>query len=197
MPDGPIDSLSRATDAFARLLDGVKPDQWTLPTPCAEWNVRQLLEHMVSGQRLFAQVVSGVPAEDAIRERDAWAGLADGDDVAGLYRSSSADLVAAFGAAGALERTVTIPAGHVPGAVALHLRTTEALVHGWDVARACGLAFDPPSDVVEGEIAFSGPMLDFLPPERRAARFGQARAIASDAPPIDRLAALLGRDPTR
>ena len=121
MPDGPIDSLSRATDAFARLLDGVKPDQWTLPTPCAEWNVRQLLEHMVSGQRLFAQVVSGVPAEDAIRERDAWAGLADGDDVAGLYRSSSADLVAAFGAAGALERTVTIPAGDVPGAVAPHL----------------------------------------------------------------------------
>ena len=194
MADDPVASLARATDAFARLVDGVEPGQWPLPTPCPDWNVRQLMEHMVSGQRLFAQVVRGVPAEDAARERDAWAGLA-GRDAAAAYRESAADLVAAFGEPGALERTVTIPAGTVPGAVALHLRTTEALVHGWDLARACGLAFDPPEDVAEGEIAFSGPMLEFLPPDRRAQRFGQSRAVDGDAPAIDRLAALLGRDP--
>lgn len=191
----PVASLARATDAFEGVLTRVEPQQWTLPTPCPEWNVRQLVEHVVSGQRLFAQVMRGVPLEVAAREREEWAGLLDTDDAAAIYRDSSAELVAAFGVPGALERMVTVPAGAMPGVAALHLRATEALVHGWDLAQACGLAFDPPPDVAEGEIAFSGPMLERIPPERRARRFGTSQPVDDSAPPIDRLAALLGRNP--
>lgn len=191
----PVASLSRATDAFESLVAGVKPEQWTLPTPCPEWNVRQLVEHVVSGQRLFAQVMRGVPPEVAAREREEWAGLLDTDDAAEVYRTSSAELRAAFGVPGALERMVTVPAGAMPGVAALHLRAVEALVHGWDLSRACGIAFEVPEDLAEGEIAFSGPMLERIPPERRAGRFGTSRTAADDAPAIDRLVALLGRDP--
>src|SRR4051794_18445543 len=111
------------------------------------------------------------------------------------YQASAADLLEAFNQPGALEQVVTVPAGTVPGAVAVHLRTTEALVHGWDLARATGLPFDVPADLAEGEIAFTRPMLDRIPPERRP--FAPSRPVDDEAPAIDRLAALLGRDPTR
>jgi uncharacterized protein (TIGR03086 family) len=86
---------------------------------------------------------------------------------------------------------VTIPAGTLPGVVACELRVVEALVHGWDLARATGLPLDFPADLVEESIAFSRVQLGRLPADRTP--FGPSQPVADDAPPLDRLAALLGR----
>jgi uncharacterized protein (TIGR03086 family) len=75
----------------------------------------------------------------------------------------------------------------------LHLRIAEALVHGWDLARATGRTVSFPDDVVEQEIAFSREFLPRVPPDR--APFGPSRPVPDDAAPLDRLVALLGRDP--
>jgi len=191
--DTPLEPLARALDLFGGLVAAVGPDQWFLSTPCDAWNVEQLVGHVVSGQRLFARVLAGEPIE-AVKAQTRDCPITDGgSDVVSAYRASAEHLLAAFGNPGALERIVTVPAGTVPGAVAVHLRTTEALVHGWDLARATGPRFDVPPDLAEGELAFSGPMLDRIPPERRP--FGPSRPVGDDAPAIDRLAALLGRDP--
>jgi len=191
--DTPLKPLARALDLFGGLVASVGPDQWSLPTPCDAWNVQQLVGHVLSGQRLFARVLAGEPMEAVVAETPDRSITDGGSDVVSAYRASAEDLLAAFGNPGALERVVTVPAGTVAGAVAVHLRTTEALVHGWDLARATGLRFDVPADLAEGELAFSRPMLDRIPPERRT--FGPSRPVADDAPAIDRLAALLGRDP--
>nr|WP_235619150.1 hypothetical protein [Embleya scabrispora] len=90
-----------------------------------------------------------------------------------------------------------VPAGVVPGVVAVRLRTVEELVHGWDLARATGRRLRIPDDVVERELAFTRDALADIPTGR--APFAPPRPCPEHAPPLDRLAALLGRsvDPTR
>jgi uncharacterized protein (TIGR03086 family) len=186
----PLEPLSEALDLFGQLLTGVGPEQWSRPTPCDAWNVQQLVDHVISGQRLAAHALRGEPAQSAsgTPSTENYA-----DEAVAAYQASASDLLAACSQPGALERVVTVPAGTVPGAVVVHLRTTDTIVHGWDLARATGLSFDVPSDLAEGALAFSRPRIEGMPPGRRT--FAPPRPIADDAPAIDRLVALLGRDP--
>ena len=191
----PAAELEEALELAGRLVAGVKPDQWELPTPCTEWNVRQLVDHLVSGHQLVARVLRGEPFEQAAAAARSPDDDRLGDDAAAAYDASAREVLAAFTAPGVLERLVRVPFGTVPGAVARHLRIVECLVHGWDLATALGVPFDPPAPLVEQEIAFSGPMVRQVPPERHV--FAPSRPVAEEAPPIERLAALLGRDPAR
>ena len=103
-------------------------------------------------------------------------------------------MLGAFREPGALDRIVTVPFGTVPGMVALHLRITEFLVHGWDLARATGQPVIAPDDLAAQELAFSRSMLAKIPPDRRP--FAPPQPVAGLAPAIDQLAACLGRDVT-
>jgi uncharacterized protein (TIGR03086 family) len=75
--------------------------------------------------------------------------------------------------------------------VALDLRITEVLVHGWDLARATGQPATFPDDLAEQELAFSRAKLADIPSDRSP--FAPPQPVAEDAPAIDRLAACLGR----
>ena len=187
----PVGELREALDLTGGLVSGVQPEQWSLPTPCTEWDVRQLVDHLVAGNQLFARVLGGEPFEEAMPAVRA-VGDRLGDDAGAVYAASARDLLAAFALPGVLERPVRVPFGTVPGAVARHLRITECLVHGWDLARALGASFDPPAALVEQELAFSAPMLSQVPPERRV--FAPSRPTAGGGRPIERLVTLLGRD---
>lgn len=92
---------------------------------------------------------------------------------------------------GVLERVFTVPFGTVPGMVALHLRITEVLVHGWDLSRAIGELASFPDDLAEQELTFGRGKLADVPSDRSP--FAPPQPLAEDAPAIDRLAALLGR----
>jgi len=176
-----VSQLARALDATGQVVDAVTADQWAAATPCTDWTAADLLRHLVLGNSRFAAAVSGDPLpEDA------------GPDsgLPAAYRESGAALLAAFGAPGALERIVTVPFGTVPGSVALHLRVTEILVHGWDLAKATGQSAEFPADVAEQELAFSRSALEQLPPDRP---FAPPQPVAQDAPAIERLVACLGR----
>ena len=186
-----VDQLDSVQSVVEPLVAAVASDQWDAPTPCGDWDVRALLTHVVGGNRVFAAAVRGTPLEQA--RQAVLAGDPLGADPAAAYAAAAADVAAAFRAHAALDRPVTIPFGTVPAAVALHLRIAEALVHGWDLARATGRTVSFPDDVVEQEIAFSREFLPQVPPGRQP--FGAPQPVADDAPPLDRLVALLGRDP--
>jgi uncharacterized protein (TIGR03086 family) len=181
-----VEQLSRILDVTGQLIAGVRDEQWARPTPCSEWNVRDLVSHLVTGNRLFTGILT----------RTQPAGPPDpGNPPASLvraYQDSAPELAAAFGRPGVLDEVFTVPFGTVPGAVALHLRLTEILVHGWDVARATGQPADFPVDVTEQELAFSRPMVGQIPPDRYP--FAPSLPAGAGAPAIDRLAALLGRE---
>lgn len=107
------------------------------------------------------------------------------------YTDAAGALTAAFGQPGALERVVVVPFGAVPGIVAVHLRVTEALVHGWDLAQATGQRLRFPDGIVERNLEFTRAALPDVPAGRMP--FAPPQPVPDDAPPIVRLAALLGR----
>lgn len=194
MPTYPaLTPLAAALDRAAQLVDAVGPDQWERPTPCGDWTVRQLLNHLVGGNRLFTRVLRGeqLPPPDQLGRRSGEDQL--GDDPAAAFRETAGELLDAFGLPGVLERAHTVPAGTLPGPAVLHLRTVETLVHGWDLARATGRPAPFPEELAEGELAFSRDLLGRLPEGRQP--FAPPQPVGDDAPSIDRLAALLGRAP--
>jgi uncharacterized protein (TIGR03086 family) len=184
-PKDPLDQLGPALDATDQLVAGVRPDQWSEETGCPGWSVRDLVEHVVGGQFAFAAILNRAdPADGSTDPLGA-------DPTAALRRSGDA-LRSAFARPGVLDEVFTVPAGTVPGAFALHLRLTELLVHGWDLARATGQPTTGlPADLAEQELAFSRVAIEKIPPDRRP--FAPPQPVADDAPAIDRLAALLGR----
>ncbi len=185
-----VEQLDSVHATMQPLVAAIGSDQWSAPTPCGDWDVRGLLAHVVGGNRVFAAALRGASLEQARQEL---AGDPLGPDPVTAYGQAAEAVAAAFREPGALERPMTIPFGTVPGAVGLHLRIVEALVHGWDLARATGRTVSYPDDVVEQEIAASRQFLPRVPPDRQP--FAPSRSVPDDAPPLDRLVALLGRDP--
>jgi uncharacterized protein (TIGR03086 family) len=177
--------LRLAQDIAGDLVAGVQGNHWGEPTPCDGWSVRDLVGHVVAGNALFVRALGGQYPDPSGQARR------DDAELLPAYRDSAAALAEAFGQPGVLGRIVTVPFGTVPGIVALHLRITEILVHGWDLATATGQVAAFPADLAEQELAFSREQLADIPPGRRP--FGPPQPVAGDAPAIDRLAALLGR----
>lgn len=187
-----VAALHQALDGMGELVAGVRPDQWTAPSTCPEWDVRALVDHVVFGNRAFAGILTGQPGPPqgdirAGRDRDP-AGIDPETD----WRSSVDELLEAFRAPGVLGRTFRSPLGEMPGAGLAGLRLTETLVHGWDLARSTGQR--PP--FADGPARAA---LDFtlrqLPPgaDRSAFPFAPLQPVPDDAPALDRLAAHLGR----
>ncbi|MFB9924937.1 TIGR03086 family metal-binding protein [Amycolatopsis halotolerans] len=183
----PVDDLATVLESTSELVAGVS--RWDAPTPCPEWTVRELVNHLVLGHRLFTAALRG----DAGGSLDPRTSDALGDYPVAAYRDAVAGLLAAFRQPGVLEGTFEVPAGTVPGIAALHLRIVEELVHGWDLARATGQEPKFEDALVEREIAFSAARLADLPAERSP--FAAPVPVAEDAPPLDRLVGLLGRSP--
>jgi uncharacterized protein (TIGR03086 family) len=100
---GIIDRYLCACSEFTRRLDAVRPEQWTAPTPCTEWDVRHLVNHMTRGNLNYIALLDGGSAADFIRLRDE---DALGGDPVGAYTRSVRECAAAFGRPGALRRTL-------------------------------------------------------------------------------------------
>ena len=140
-----LDLLSRADDGFARRLALVRPGQWAAPTPCTEWDVRALVNHVVGASRRYAMLLHGSTTDEAEATR-----AVDhlGDDPAASYAATAAELEAAFGEPGAMARTARHRAGERTGAQVLGMRVPDIAVHTWDLARAIGAGESLDPDVV-------------------------------------------------
>jgi uncharacterized protein (TIGR03086 family) len=182
---GPLEDLDSALAGAETIVAGIGHNQWASPTPCTGLDVRALVNHLVSGNLLFAALASGTTRPG--RGADLL-----GDDPVASFREAGARLRAAFAAPGVLDEVYTAPFGTAPGAVLVQVRVQELLGHGWDLARATGQPADFPADVTERALTLARLTLRSRP-EGPGAPFGPEKPVPDSATPIDRLAAFLGR----
>lgn len=179
---GPMDVLDQLEEVgglLAGVTGALGPDDLDRATPCAEFTVRGVLEHMVGGATMFAAAFRGTEP-----------GAPPTDDVLTGFGSALGDLVAAINEPGALDRTVQAPFGAVPGDTFARFVVLDGLVHGWDLAVATGQAYAPPDDLVAEVEAFAQGALS---PLRDGTTFADATTAPEGATPMERLAAFTGR----
>jgi uncharacterized protein (TIGR03086 family) len=167
------------------VLAGVSRDQLDDTTPCAQWKVSDLINHIVGGQYFFA---GGVLGEAPASETDFAAG-----DFLAEFDTGAQKCVAAFNGDGAMEKMLTLPFGQMPGSAFVGLAATDTFTHGWDLAKATGQDTDLAPALATGLLA--GARQAIQPAFRSAdgAVFGLEQTAPAGASNADQLAAFLGR----
>ncbi|MEV0051244.1 TIGR03086 family metal-binding protein [Saccharopolyspora shandongensis] len=189
--------LRRTNADFARRVRSIEPGQWADPTPCAEWDVRALVSHLVQANAIYRLLLHGGDSAQflVIRERDAL-----GDDPAGSFDAAAANCLAAFGEPGALDRLVDYPFGPADGRKLLGLLIADTVVHSWDLARATGGPEELDPRVVEWvddnfEWLYTGVTEGPLDPGSTHRYFAAAAAAPADETRQQRMLRLMGRRP--
>jgi len=178
--------IRSALDATATIVHGITGDQWNLPTPCDDWDVRTATNHVVGGMLAFSELLAGATVD----EDPACDHL--GDEPSAAYDTAASADRDAWSRPGALEGTVTLTFATLPTTMAAVIHLTELVVHGLDLAVATDQhhAIDEPlaeqllelMHTMGGIDAFRGP--GFFDPEV---------LISDDQPPHVRLLAYVGR----
>lgn len=130
-----LGQYTHAMHEFDDRLQKVAEDQWSLPTPCPDWNVRALVAHLVDEQRWAPYLLDGGRVDEA---GDRFAADPLGADPREAWRQASTASLQAFSQPGALERHVWTSAGETSARDYLWQMTVDLAIHAWDLARAIG-----------------------------------------------------------
>jgi uncharacterized protein (TIGR03086 family) len=125
----------RALDAFGEKVMAVREDQWHEPTPCTEWDVRMLVNHLVSESRWMPPLLAGKKIADV---GDTLDGDLLGKDPKQAWNEAAHEASDAVQSPEAMERTVHVSFGDIPGEEYTAQVFTDLVIHGWDLARGIG-----------------------------------------------------------
>ena len=145
-PGDPRYDFAVVTAAVGDLIAGVQADQITDATPCPEFRVKELLEHIILAMRRVAALGEGAEFY-SINEEPVDAGWHD------QYREAAHSVMAVWTDDAKLGATYTVPWGDLPGAAILGAYTGELAVHGWDLAQATGQSLEIVDEVLEPSLA--------------------------------------------
>lgn len=177
--------MAEAADRAARVVAGIGDDRLGAATPCAEYDVRALVNHLylvvVNFQRMAAR--EAVDWSDT-PDRTAEEGWREG------FAAEAARMAEAWAAPDALEGVS--PGMGLPQATVARMGLTDLTVHAWDLASATGRPFEPEAATVDEVAEF---MAEMGPMGRKMGSFGEEVEIGADAPPFARVLAASGRDP--
>jgi uncharacterized protein (TIGR03086 family) len=193
-----LDHHRIAVSASVDVVNGVKSDDLARPTPCAGWNLTDLLAHMTVQHRGFAAAARGHGVDTSVWDPATVTEIVVADPAA-AYAAAAADVLDAFAADGVLEASFALPefgpGATFPGEMAIGFHFVDYVVHGWDVARTIGAAFQLPREVVAAvlPLALAVPDGDFRNDE--AVPFRPAVPTDGPASDLDRILSHLGRSP--
>ncbi|MGW6708819.1 TIGR03086 family metal-binding protein [Streptomyces sp. NPDC054956] len=189
MPDPLLDTHAEALRLFGGLVHAVKDTQWDAPTPCTDWSVRDLVNHVTAEQLWIPPLVTdGRTVEDI---GSTFNGDVLGTDPGAAWDTASAAAHAAFEIPGALEKTVKLSYGPALGSAYCSELTADCVVHAWDLARAIGADERLPDGLVEFSIKEVMPYADGL---AASGMYAAPLEVPAGANAQTRLLALLGRD---
>jgi uncharacterized protein (TIGR03086 family) len=185
-----FDALRLADEGFDVRIRQVGETDWHLPTPCADWDVYQLVNHVVIGGGRYGRLVRGGTRENFIAER-AIDALVDGAVPA--WESNAATCREAFAEPGALARIVPFSTGDIAGSRLLSIRIVEVAVHTWDLARALRLEESIPPELAAFSLAAFPE--NALPQGAGGVPFFAEPTVGDASSDLDRLLRLTGREP--
>jgi uncharacterized protein (TIGR03086 family) len=179
-------AFRRASDGYVRRAREVTTAQWSAATPCSEWDVRTLVNH-VAGEYLWVpELMAGKTISDVGNSLD---GDLLGDDPLEVLASATRSAQAAADEPDSLTRTVHLSFGDVPGSQYIKQMAIDSVIHSWDLARAIGT--DETLDPELVDFAFAELRKD-AEDWRAGGAFGPAKQPADDSNQ-SRLLALTGR----
>ena len=173
----PRELHQRAMAQTEAIVAAVTPSQLTLPTPCAEYDVRALLSHMIGG--LTRHAVTG-EGGDGLAVSPHVDGIPD-DGWLAAYHAARLRVTAAWADDAKLDALVEVPWGKVPGRGALSGYVQETLAHGWDLAKATGQPTELDPELAAWTLAISQRI---LPPEPRGGDIRSARSSRLPPAPV-------------
>jgi uncharacterized protein (TIGR03086 family) len=180
----------RRADAFEAKVAAVPHGGWSRPSPCAEWDARDVVRHIVDMHsvmlRPYGRTAAPAPSVD--------------DDPLAAFRAARAEVEAILDDPELAARRTESPAGTMAGADMVdRVVSSDMVLHRWDLARATGQ-----DDTIDAdELAAMWPGLQEIPDVMRVPGafgpgvvvFGPVVEVPADAPLQDRALGLLGRDP--
>ncbi|MFC4529456.1 TIGR03086 family metal-binding protein [Sphaerisporangium dianthi] len=169
--------MTRATERTAGLVRAVRQEQLAHATPCAEFDVKGLINHL----EWVAEMFESLGRKGAMVEQGPYAGD---------FPERAERMLAVWSRPEAWEGSN--PAMGLPMTTLGHMWLVDMVVHGWDLARATGQEYDPDPEAVSRALSFTVQMVEM---GRQRGVFGPPVAVPDDAPPFDRLLGLIGRDP--
>ena len=174
------------------IIAGVKPDHFTKPTPCTEWNVQALLSHIVFGPNMVASVFSsGTMPADAISDTQP-AQASTTKDALAAFDTGVAAVLKAANAPRALEKKAKTPIGEMTCGQFMSLGLMDIVIHAWDLAKATGEGTRLDPKLVD----FSYEVLKPVVEQGRAMKaFGPEVKVPANASLQDKLLGLSGRRP--
>lgn len=176
-------------DVFDRAMHKIGLTDWDSGTPCPDWTVRDLVNHIVVEQMWVPDMLAGRTVEEV---GDRFAGDQLGDDPLRAWAESSQVARAAWLQPGVVEQTVHLSWTDAPAEEYGWQMTTDLAVHGWDLATALGAHAGIPDELASRLLAFAEPQVSEW---SATSMFAEPVALPADAPAPARLVALLGRQP--
>jgi len=153
-PDDRIVELHRsAVGEFDRRVRAITADQWADPTPCTDWSVRDLVNHLTYENRWTPHLLAG---ETIAEVGDRYDGDLLGADPAAAWADASGTALAAVAEAD-LSAMVHVSWGSIPGREYVTQLTSDHLIHGWDLARGIGADETLADDIAEFVRAYAEP----------------------------------------
>jgi uncharacterized protein (TIGR03086 family) len=169
--------MARATERTSQVVRGVREEQFGTPTPCAKFDVKELIHHLEWVAELFESLGRMGPRVEQ-------------GPYAGDFPERAERTLATWSRPEAWEGTS--PGMGLPMTALGHMYLVDLVVHGWELARATGQPYEPEPEAVSRALEFTGQMAEM---GRQRGAFGPPVAVPDDAPELDRLLGIAGRDP--
>jgi uncharacterized protein (TIGR03086 family) len=183
-----VDTIARvdaSTAHAAKIVKGVSTADFSKDTPCSEYDVKALLEHMIGGLAMLASAAE--TGKGVIPE------TVDIADPAARYEEGRARLLASLRGEGVLAKQLEMPFGTIPAEMMFAtIAFPEHLLHGWDLAKATGQDGTIPDDLAQEALDTLTPIEGML---RGPGVYGPKIDVPDDASLSDRLVAFSGRQP--
>lgn len=185
LSDGTVALAQRVIDLTTGVIGTIAPDQLGNSTPCAEWVVSAVLDHITNGAAMYASSVAPGSVPDELMTQ-----IKGGADYQGCWATATTLAMAAAAQPGALEKTVTLPFGEMTAGAFLGYVIFDLTTHATDLARATGQTIAG-TELLEAALEAGhrtvGPQL------RQPGVFDPEQPVPADAPIVDRLQAFAGR----